>query len=89
MEPPGTPSMGCPICNGFETLEAICPHCGDRLDDHGRLFDLWADYSPYRPIEDLKQTDGFFHTTNQQCPHTLFCQNCGHEEVSMILEVPI
>lgn len=50
-----TIAYGCPICNGLISLSILCPHCGETMEDHGRLLDMFAPYSPYRPIDDLKK----------------------------------
>ncbi|MFC4076009.1 hypothetical protein [Salinithrix halophila] len=80
-------STGCPVCNGFETQNTACPHCSEWMEDRGRFFDILADYSPYRPIDDLKRTDGFRDLEEALCPHQLFCRKCGYEEVIMIHEI--
>ncbi|PTX59138.1 hypothetical protein C8P63_11383 [Melghirimyces profundicolus] len=80
---------GCPVCNGFDALEVACPHCTEWMEDRGRFFDLLADYSPYRPIEDMKKTDGFCDLESHQCPHHLFCQNCGFYDLTLVEEIPI
>ncbi|MDR6226313.1 hypothetical protein [Desmospora profundinema] len=80
---------GCPVCNGFDLLEVTCPHCGEMLEDRGRFFDLLADYSPYRPIDDLKKSDGLVDWVTNQCPHYLYCRHCGHDEHRMVQEHPL
>ncbi|OYD07190.1 hypothetical protein [Paludifilum halophilum] len=81
------PSKGCPVCNGFEGLNMLCPQCGEMMEDRGRFLDLLADYSPYRPIDDLKRTDGYPDLDTHQCPHTLYCRNCGHDQLMMVAEI--
>ncbi|PTM57733.1 hypothetical protein [Desmospora activa] len=82
-------STGCPICNGFDLLEAMCPHCGERMEDCGRSFDLLADYSPYRPIDDMKHNDGLLDLNPQRCPHILYCRSCGYDEHHLVNEQPL
>jgi hypothetical protein len=81
-----TPSRGCPVCNGLESLTVPCPHCGEWMEDWGRWLDLLADYSPYRPIDDLKMSDGLLDGNTHQCPHSLYCRHCGYEETRMVME---
>lgn len=79
----------CPVCNGFSFLEHLsCPECGHILKDHGRLTDLFSDYSPYREIDDLKMTDGQLDVKTHQCPHALTCPACQYSKVMMIDEIP-
>ncbi len=82
-------ATGCPVCNGFDVLEVACPHCGEWMEDRGRYFDILADYSPYRPIDDMKKTDGWTDRPTYQCPHNLFCVNCGFYDMTMVAEIPI
>ena len=39
------------------------------------LSDLLADYSPYRPIDDMKRTDGLNDLHSHRCPHNLGVRN--------------
>ena len=52
------------------------------------LSDLLADYSPYRPIDDMKRTDGLNDLHSHRCPHNLGCPQCGWSELYMIAEIP-
>ncbi|MBA4493757.1 hypothetical protein ACFO25_05110 [Paenactinomyces guangxiensis] len=82
-------SYACPVCNGFDNFLANCPDCGAPLADFGRIFDFFADYSPYRPIDDLKMTDGWFDLATHKCPHQVYCPQCGYQDVHMIGEMLI
>lgn len=81
----------CPVCNGFSSLEeTVCPECGSRLADQGRLTDLFSDYSPYREIDGLKMTDGLPDDAEKhRCPHILFCTSCKFSNITMIEEIPL
>jgi hypothetical protein len=84
MQPKST--LSCPVCNGFRPFAASCPTCGQPLVDNGRYMDLFGDYSPYRPIDDAKLTDGFIDARTHQCPHFATCRHCGYEGMQLIQE---
>ncbi|MFC7439714.1 hypothetical protein [Laceyella putida] len=79
-------TTACPVCNGFSAFQASCPSCGRPLEDAGRYMDLFENYSPYRPIDDLKLTDGLIDASTHQCPHYATCGHCGHEGVQLVQE---
>ncbi|RAL26975.1 hypothetical protein [Thermoflavimicrobium daqui] len=81
-----TNPYACPVCNGFTSYTAYCPKCSHILQDGGRIFDYFADYSPYRPIDDLKMTDGLLDYQNHTCPHQIYCEHCGYREVTLMQE---
>ncbi len=76
----------CPLCNGYNTFHSNCPQCQSKMVDYGPVSYLLAAYSPYRPIEEMKQNDGIIDMRTHQCPHETFCPHCGYEEVVMIKE---
>ncbi|SFI86452.1 hypothetical protein [Thermoflavimicrobium dichotomicum] len=80
-------SYACPVCNGLNSLILPCPKCGHSLQDGGRVFDYLANYSPYRPIDDLKMTDGWQDYQNHLCPHQTYCEQCGYQHVTFIQEM--
>ncbi|MBA4542077.1 hypothetical protein H1164_04070 [Thermoactinomyces daqus] len=82
-------SYACPVCNGFSALSILFPKCTTPLMDYGRFSDLLGDYSPYRPIDDLKMTDGWIDVATHRCPHHLFCPACGFSDVEMVSEIEI
>lgn len=81
------PETGCPVCNGLSELSSFCPRCGNLMSDLGRFLDMLGPYSPYRPIDDLKQTDGFIDFVPSRCPHNVTCQQCGFLGLRMIDEI--
>lgn len=77
----------CPICNGFYALNLECPTCGSSITDLGRIMDYYDDYSAYMPIDQMKMEDGFKHDfENKECPHYIFCSQCGYQNVLLIKE---
>ncbi len=32
---------GCPVCNGFSSLNVSCPDCGEWMEDRGDFSILW------------------------------------------------
>ncbi len=80
-------SYACPVCNGFSKLSYFCSRCHQPLTDGGRLFDYFLDYSPYRPIDDAKMTDGLLDYTNHTCPHVLHCPHCDYQQTVMVKEI--
>ncbi|WP_232696819.1 hypothetical protein [Brevibacillus daliensis] len=76
----------CPVCNGFSRLLATCDHCHKYLQDKGRLSDYQGDYSPYRPIDDLKLSNGYKDAADHLCLHLCFCAGCGCEQVLPVKE---
>ncbi|WP_284637899.1 hypothetical protein [Paenibacillus silviterrae] len=69
-------SYGCPVCNGLEELSFPCEQCREALDDQGRLSDFYDPYSPYRPIDDIKLTNGYEDLSTHQCIHLGRCSHC-------------
>jgi hypothetical protein len=79
-------SYQCPLCNGFMFYHENCPKCHHKLVDYGPTSYLLSDYSPYRPIDDMKANDGWIDNQLHQCPHEVYCPHCGFEHVVMIHE---
>jgi hypothetical protein len=71
-------SFFCPVCNGMQPLHYSCPKCKKETEDCGRFGDYMGPYSPYRPIDDIKLTNGFFDLQNHECIHVAFCSTCDH-----------
>lgn len=77
----------CPVCNGFENINALCPSCGSKMVNEGREAEYYDDYSPYMPIDMMKLEDGYPNNyQNGECPHLFACPNCGTDQVIMIKE---
>lgn len=77
----------CPACNGLEPIQQYCPQCRSLMDDGGRITDYYGPYAPYRPIDDLKLTDGLLDLYDHQCHHVMLCPNCGYASTVDIQEV--
>lgn len=77
----------CPVCNGFERLQAACPDCQAEAADAGRLADQYGPYSPYRPIDDMRLTNGYDDVARRICLHTARCDRCGFGFVAAVSEV--
>lgn len=67
----------CPVCNGLEEWKQACPQCGQMLADLGRLSDYYGPYSAYRPIDEMKMTDGLPDLEPHLCVHAAYCETCG------------
>lgn len=80
---------GCPVCNGMTQLSSFCPQCGNLMEDNGRFLDILGPYSPYRPIDDLKKTDGFIDLKTPRCPHRVSCEQCGFFGMRMVNETQL
>jgi hypothetical protein len=59
------------------------------MRDLGRYFDALGPYSPYRPIDHMKMTDGWFDFVTHLCPHRIFCSCCHRTDVLMVEEEPV
>jgi hypothetical protein len=77
----------CPLCNGFATFQNTCSKCSGEMKDAGKVYDLYSDYSPYRPTDDLKMTNGYDDFQNQKCMHFTYCATCGNEAIIGIEEI--
>lgn len=77
----------CPLCNGFIELSVICPHCLNKMENQGRVSDLYGPYSPYRPIDELRMSNNMNEDENeQQCAHYFSCPDCGYVHVKTAQE---
>lgn len=66
----------CEVCNGMEILNVSCEECGQTAEDRGRLGDLFDPYSAYRPINDIKRTNGLPDLAQRECWHIVHCRKC-------------
>ncbi|CAM3425948.1 hypothetical protein MALU111345_04260 [Marinicrinis lubricantis] len=70
-------SFVCPVCNGFRDLDFTCPSCQQKTEDFGRFHDFYGPYSPYRPIDEYKLTNGIAgDAEHHRCIHIAFCPVC-------------
>lgn len=76
----------CPVCNGFASLQATCTRCTRPLEDGGRLYDYYGDYSPYREIEDAKLDNGCPDQQLHLCLHMCWCPRCKAEQTVAVEE---
>jgi hypothetical protein len=76
----------CPVCNGLYLLQAACPACGETAEDYGRLGDYYGPYSPYRPIDDVRMTNGFPDVRERECLHSAYCDRCVQSFVVSVKE---
>jgi hypothetical protein len=70
----------CPVCNGLAGLYAGCPDCGRSMEDTGRLYDYYGDYSPYMPIDESKLSNGLPDREQHLCVHVAWCPSCRQEQ---------
>jgi hypothetical protein len=77
----------CPVCNGLSTLHPECPKCKQTAADMGRFHDMLGPYSAYRPIDDMKLTNGFYDLRNHECVHIAHCSHCDYAFYSVIKEL--
>ncbi|WP_309122690.1 hypothetical protein [Paenibacillus sp.] len=76
----------CPVCNGFADLRAACPTCKREAEDGGRLADYYDPYSAYRPIDEVRLTNGYPDVAARECLHKAYCANCGAAFVAAVPE---
>ncbi|WP_068773933.1 hypothetical protein [Paenibacillus sp. FJAT-26967] len=80
-------SSYCPVCNGMETLTAICPGCSGPAADFGRYNDYLGPYAPYREIEEIGLSNGYPDVLSNRCMHIVGCEGCGQNRVVAIEEI--
>lgn len=68
----------CPICNGIELIHLACPHCGALMEEHGKVSDYYAPYSPYREITHVQTLEGSDPIHLLYCDHYYHCPHCQH-----------
>jgi len=76
----------CPVCNGFAALAAACPTCARLAEDGGRLGDYYDPYSAYRPIDDVRLTNGYPDVASRECLHRAYCAACDAAFVAAVPE---
>lgn len=70
-------SYFCPVCNGLQALETVCPQCGATAEDSGRLNDYLGPYSPYGAIDETGMANGLMDVSQHICVHAVYCSACG------------
>lgn len=68
----------CPLCNGLEARQIICPSCNAMMEDGGFLEGYYEPYSPYLPYEVLDLADGVY--SEEKCVHLFYCPRCGFDQ---------
>lgn len=82
-------SYMCPLCNGLLSVSARCPDCGNQTcEDEGRLGDFYGPYSPYRPIDDIRMSNGWMDVSQHICLHLVRCLSCGTRFQTCVHEWP-
>jgi len=76
----------CPVCNALTSITINCANCQAQLEDYGKVSDYLDPYGHYNDLETVKSADGY--TEEDICPHLLYCNDCGHEQVVFIHEKP-
>lgn len=71
-------SFACPVCNGLAALAKSCPQCSGPLVDGGRADDYLGPYAPYRPIDEMKLTNGYADLAAHACVHYMWCEDCQY-----------
>jgi hypothetical protein len=70
----------CGLCNGISHFTMTCIQCEEEMEDQGRIYDYFDDYSPYMDIDIIKLADGDPTSSNrQECLHLFKCMNCGFD----------
>lgn len=70
----------CELCNGVSELTIPCIQCGKEMEDQGRIYDYYENYSPYMEIDLIKLEDGDpTSSKRQECVHLFKCRECGFD----------
>ncbi|MFS0644813.1 hypothetical protein [Siminovitchia sp. 179-K 8D1 HS] len=71
----------CPLCNGISDEYYQCSVCQGKMEDGGKIYDYYDDYSPYMEIDWNKLADGVPNSAGKpECVHLLVCPRCGNEQ---------
>lgn len=79
----------CPVCNGLADFDQHCPNCGKALRDEGPIQQFYGPYSAYRPIDDIKKSNGFPDLANNECMHLAYCANCNQQLYAAVSELSL
>ena len=77
----------CPVCNALTSLMYYCTNCQSQLEDFGKVADFLDPYGHYNDLETVKSADGYLE--DGVCPHLLYCNECGQEQVIFVHESPL
>ncbi len=72
-------AFGCPVCNGISSVTKPCPHCGNFMEDSGRLENYYGPYSPYDNMELYKPLEAWNPADTLACIHLFSCPGCGYD----------
>lgn len=71
----------CRLCNGMTDENWCCRICMGYLNDQGKIYDYYDDYSPYMEIDLNKLVDGDTKSSQkQECVHLFVCKACGTQQ---------
>ncbi|MGE8205104.1 hypothetical protein ACQKP0_11110 [Heyndrickxia sp. NPDC080065] len=77
----------CTLCNGINDEVLLCPACDGIMQDQGRIYDFYENYSPYMDIDLVKLEDGDPNSSKKnECVHLFKCSSCG---VDIQKKIPI
>ncbi|RDI47898.1 hypothetical protein [Falsibacillus pallidus] len=75
----------CSVCNGFAQYVFHCPECRGIMQDQGRLYDYYDEYSAYMDIDVAKLEDGDPESSKKAvCMHLLACTECRQQIIQNI-----
>lgn len=73
----------CPLCNGLEIAQELCPNCQSYMKDIGSIEDYYDNYSPYL---DKEITEKLNETEEIYCIHLFQCPQCNRDKRISILK---
>ncbi|HZG70769.1 MAG TPA: hypothetical protein VEY51_04455 [Chondromyces sp.] len=72
----------CDLCNGMRNKVVSCPNCNAQMEDTGRVYDYYDDYSAYMEIDLNKLVDGDpTSSSREDCAHLFHCLDCQNQIV--------
>ncbi|WP_128893639.1 hypothetical protein [Longirhabdus pacifica] len=80
-------SYACPICNGLQNWNVVCPKCNMNTEDYGKYADFVGPYAPYQSIEQMKSDNGYWDEIQHQCIHVAYCHSCQYTFQSAVYEM--
>ncbi|RLQ97542.1 hypothetical protein [Falsibacillus albus] len=71
----------CPLCNDFIDYSFQCSECSGVMEDQGKAYDYYDDYSAYMDTDLIKLADGDDVSSKKPvCLHLFRCKECGSEK---------